>query len=91
MTGLIPSDHAAQPCAAANGGIALLFESPRLVAAVAELGSLGLLLSMRVAALYDIHGNLPALEAVLGNVARSRADRVVVGARSQHPDPVYRW
>jgi putative phosphoesterase len=34
---------------------------------------------MRVAALYDIHGNLPALEAVLGDVARSRADRVVVG------------
>jgi hypothetical protein len=28
--------------AAANGGIALLFQSPRLVAAVAELGSLGI-------------------------------------------------
>jgi hypothetical protein len=28
------------PCAAANGGIASLFQSPRLVAAVAELGSL---------------------------------------------------
>jgi hypothetical protein len=27
--------------AAANGGIARLFQSPRLVAAVAELGSLG--------------------------------------------------
>ena len=26
------------PCAAANGGIALLLQSPRLVAAVAELG-----------------------------------------------------
>ena len=34
---------------------------------------------MRVAVLYDIHGNLPALEAVLDDVARARADRVVVG------------
>ena len=34
---------------------------------------------MRVAALYDIHGNLPALEAVLEDVARTGADRVVVG------------
>src|SRR5689334_1689846 len=31
---------------------------------------------MRVAALYDIHGNLPALEAVLGEIG---ADLVVVG------------
>ena len=34
---------------------------------------------MRVAALYDIHGNLPALEAVLEDVARARPDRVVIG------------
>lgn len=34
---------------------------------------------MRVAALYDIHGNLPALEAVLEDVARARADQVVIG------------
>ena len=34
---------------------------------------------MRVAALYDIHGNLPALEAVLEDVSRAGADRVVVG------------
>ena len=34
---------------------------------------------MPVAALYDIHGNLPALEAVLEDVARVGADRVVVG------------
>ena len=34
---------------------------------------------MTVAALYDIHGNLPALEAVLEDVARAGADRVVVG------------
>jgi predicted phosphodiesterase len=33
---------------------------------------------MRVAALYDIHGNLPALEAVLADVG-IRADRLVVG------------
>ena len=34
---------------------------------------------MRVAALYDIHGNLPALEAVLEEVRRSGVDRIVVG------------
>jgi predicted phosphodiesterase len=34
---------------------------------------------MRVAALYDIHGNLPALEAVLDELRRDRVDRVVVG------------
>jgi predicted phosphodiesterase len=34
---------------------------------------------MRVAALYDIHGNLPALEAVLGRVRQSGVDRIVVG------------
>ena len=32
-----------------------------------------------VAALYDIHGNLPALEAVLGDVQREGADVVLVG------------
>jgi putative phosphoesterase len=34
---------------------------------------------MRVAALYDIHGNLPALEAVLADVRRAGVDRIVVG------------
>ena len=34
---------------------------------------------MRVAALYDIHGNLPALEAVLDDIEQARVDRVVVG------------
>src|SRR5471032_1047043 len=34
---------------------------------------------MRVAALYDIHGNLPALEAVLDEVRRDKVDRIVVG------------
>ena len=34
---------------------------------------------MRVAALYDIHGNLPALEAVLAEVQRERVDRIVIG------------
>ena len=33
----------------------------------------------RVAAIYDIHGNLPALEAVLSAVAADGADEVVVG------------
>ena len=35
--------------------------------------------AMRVAALYDIHGNLPALEAVLEEVRREQVDRIVVG------------
>jgi putative phosphoesterase len=34
---------------------------------------------MRIAALYDIHGNLPALEAVLEDVVRADIDQVVVG------------
>ncbi|HET9214919.1 MAG TPA: metallophosphoesterase family protein [Gaiellaceae bacterium] len=34
---------------------------------------------LRVAALYDVHGNLPALEAVLAEVDRSRVDLVLVG------------
>ena len=34
---------------------------------------------MRVAAIYDIHGNLPALEAVLAEVGQAGVDRVVVG------------
>jgi predicted phosphodiesterase len=34
---------------------------------------------MRVAALYDVHGNLPALEAVLADVEREQPDAIVVG------------
>jgi putative phosphoesterase len=34
---------------------------------------------MRVAALYDIHGNLPALEAVLAEVEREGVDAIVIG------------
>jgi predicted phosphodiesterase len=34
---------------------------------------------MRVAALYDVHGNLPALEAVLADVERAGVDRLVFG------------
>ena len=33
----------------------------------------------RVAALYDIHGNLPALEAVLDEVRRIGVDQIIVG------------
>jgi putative phosphoesterase len=33
----------------------------------------------RVAALYDIHGNLPALRAVLDDVRRARVDAIVIG------------
>ncbi len=34
---------------------------------------------MRVAALYDVHGNLPALEAVLAEVEREGVDAIVIG------------
>ena len=34
---------------------------------------------MRVAALYDIHGNLPALEAVLQDIRQANVDQIVVG------------
>jgi putative phosphoesterase len=34
---------------------------------------------LKVAALYDIHGNLPALEAVLAEVERENVDAIVVG------------
>ena len=34
---------------------------------------------MRVAALYDIHGNLPALEAVLDELEDEGVDAIVIG------------
>lgn len=34
---------------------------------------------MRVAAIYDIHGNLPALEAALRDIEAAAVDRIVVG------------
>src|SRR5262245_44013028 len=34
---------------------------------------------MKIAALYDIHGNLPALEAVLQDIRQEKVDLVVVG------------
>jgi len=34
---------------------------------------------MRVAALYDIHGNLPALESVLEELQNFAVDRIIVG------------
>lgn len=34
---------------------------------------------MRVAAIYDVHGNLPALEAVLEEIRREGVDEIVVG------------
>ena len=36
-------------------------------------------MGLRVAALYDVHGNLPALEAVLAEVQREDVDAVVFG------------
>ena len=34
---------------------------------------------MRIAAIYDIHANLPALEAVIGKIRQEEVDMVVVG------------
>lgn len=34
---------------------------------------------MRIAALYDVHGNLPALEAVLAEVRAAGVDRIIIG------------
>ncbi len=34
---------------------------------------------MKIAAIYDIHGNLPALEAVLNEIERERVDLILVG------------
>ena len=34
---------------------------------------------MRTAAIYDIHGNLPALEAVLDDIRQAHVDQIVVG------------
>lgn len=34
---------------------------------------------MRIAALYDIHGNLPALEAVIAEIRKLGVDRVIIG------------
>ena len=35
--------------------------------------------TMKIAAMYDIHGNLPALEAVLSEIEREGVDVIVVG------------
>src|SRR5690242_15509840 len=36
-------------------------------------------MDMKVAALYDIHGNLPALEAVIRDVRQAGVDQIVIG------------
>ena len=44
---------------------------------------------MRVAALCDVHGNLPALEAVLADIEREDVDAIVVGGDTvSGPSPV---
>lgn len=45
--------------------------------------------AMRVAAIYDIHGNLPALEAVLEDIRREAVERLVVGG-DVFPGPLAR-
>jgi putative phosphoesterase len=37
------------------------------------------MVSVRIAALYDVHGNLPALEVVLAEIAEDPVDRLVIG------------
>jgi putative phosphoesterase len=44
---------------------------------------------MRVAALYDIHGNLPALEAVIQEIRHAEVDLIVVGG-DVFPGPMSR-
>jgi predicted phosphodiesterase len=39
---------------------------------------------MKVAALYDVHANLPALDAVLAEVERESRDAIVLGGDSRH-------
>jgi putative phosphoesterase len=44
---------------------------------------------MRVAALYDIHGNVPALEAALADVASAGVDAILIGGDvAEGPQPV---
>jgi putative phosphoesterase len=44
---------------------------------------------MRVAALYDIHGNVPALESALADVASAGVDAIVIGGDiAEGPQPV---
>src|SRR5262245_54275849 len=44
-----------------------------------DLPNLRYLSLMRIAALYDIHGNLPALEAVLDEIRGLDVDQIVIG------------
>ena len=66
----------------------LLWRNPRRLAAAAHAEAFGgqilieqnlWAVAIRIAALYDIHGNLPALEAVLAEVRTACVDRIVVG------------
>ncbi len=40
---------------------------------------------MRLAAIYDIHGNLPALQAVLDEIRKEGVDQVAVGEATSFP------
>src|SRR5207253_4032299 len=46
---------------------------------------------MRVAAISDIHGNLPALEAVLAEVEREKPDLIVVRSEERRVGKECRW
>src|SRR5207248_684629 len=82
-----PPDPSRHPTRPASIGLGLIDTHPR------RSDPLGLVLRrlnipsmewrgrpvMRVAAIYDIHGNLPALEAVLQEIRQAEVDHVVVG------------
>ena len=43
---------------------------------------------MRIAALYDIHGNLPALDAVLADIERDGGIELLVIGGDVYPGPM---
>ena len=67
-----PSEFVCAGCPALD----VVCAGPRLRSRPPELAAVCL---MRVAALHDVHGNLPALEAVLAEVASLEVDRIVCG------------
>ena len=62
--------------ARSRSGTACPTSRARAAGAAGAVGTRGVSV---VAALYDVHGNLPALDAVLADAAFARADAVVVG------------
>ena len=72
-----PSEFICAGCPALD----VVCAGPRLRSRPPELAAASAGTLMRVAALCDVHGNLPALEAVLAEVASLEVDRIVVRRR----------